>query len=107
MPRYLMDLCFKYQVANCPVDDIKNARQAQEVKGGIPLFPSGDDQEKLDQICEKCVKRMFEIETPECPVCRGGVGPALVSEWEADSMKIYQYRCSQCDSLLYSKKKII
>jgi ribosomal protein L37E len=79
MPRYLMDLCSKYQEAKCPVDAVKNARKAQELNGETPLFPSGDDQEKLDEICEKCEERMFEIETPECPVCNGGIGPAILS----------------------------
>jgi len=108
MPRYLMDFCFKYQESGCPVDDIKNARRAGETdEGKIPLFPSGEDQERLDHICEKCKERMFEIETTVCPVCRGGIGPATVSEWEVGSRTVYQYRCIQCDSLLYSPKKIV
>lgn len=103
MPRYLMDLCFEYRESNCPVAEVNNARRALEVKGEIPLFPSGEDQEKLDQLCEKCEKRMFEIESPECPVCHGSIELAITSQGEAGSMKIYQYRCSQCDSLLYSQ----
>lgn len=108
MARFLMDLCFKYKNSDCKVNEVKNARRASEIKeaGEIPLFPYGEAQERLDQICEKCKDRMFEIQESVCPVCQGGLGPALISEWQAGSMKVYQYRCAQCDSLLYSHKKI-
>ena len=108
MPRYLMDLCFIYQEGDCPIDDIKNARRVGKIEEDkMKLFPSGEDQERLDQICEKCERRMFKIETPECPVCHGGIGPAIISKWKAASRTIYQYRCIQCNSLLYSPKKIV
>lgn len=110
MPRYLMDFCFKYQEGECRVDEINNARRAKEIgqDGKFPLFPSGKAQEKLDQICEKCSDRMFEISKLVCLVCSGDVGPAhFITEWQAGSRRIYQYRCVRCDSLLYSSKKMV
>lgn len=106
MIRNLMYLCFKRQHGTCEVDEIKNACRSEE--GPEPsIFPYGKAQEELDQICEKCGERMFEIHKLVCPVCLGDVGPAhFVTEWEAASTKVYQYRCLQCDSLLFSYKKL-
>lgn len=108
MARFLMDLCFKYQEGACPNENIVSARQAREVKPGeeIPTFPYGKNQDRLDQICEKCKERMFEIEAQTCPVCHGEIGPAIISEWTAASRTVFQYRCLNCDSLLFSFHKI-
>lgn len=108
MSRYLMDLCFKYEQRKCSVDEVKNARVPGEAKENrMPMFPSGEEQERLDQVCEKCDARMFKINSPVCPVCQGGIGPASMSGGNVDSWKIYQYRCLHCNSLLYSHKKIV
>jgi ribosomal protein L37E len=110
MERFLMDRCFNYQERTCQVEDVINARMSQE--GALPrVFPFGEEQRKLDQICEKCPDRLFEIDAPICPACQGEIKRAIVTEETAGAVKpswtIYHYRCRQCQSPLYSSKRMI
>ena len=111
--RYLMDFCFKYQQNSCPVDQIKNARQPKETKEEeVPaIFPYGQEQEKLDRICEKCEHGLFEIDKFECPVCKSrAIASATIGKISLEPVKsswtIYRYHCLGCKSLLFSYKKL-
>ena len=113
--RYLMDSCFIYQEGSCPVDEIRLSRRAQEIKPGeeIPTFPVGAEQQKLDQICEKCDRGIFEIqEDRRCPVCLSDltsldwVGETGVGPKPAAPPDTYTYRCGKCRRVLYSHTRI-
>jgi len=105
MGRYLMDYCSNYRSEKCQ-KEIVNARSFREIKNGdIPLFPSGQEQEKLDKICEKCESRLFIISKYECPLCRGDrfekiVEPIIVSDDDNVKARITFMECSDCKSKL-------
>jgi ribosomal protein L37E len=108
-----MDCCSKYQRRVCQVEKVANARRPREITEGTGprIFPLGKEQEQLDQICAKCPERLFEIEGPTCPVCKGKIERAIVNEESARAAKvlrtIYRYRCKRCQSPLYSRKLIL
>jgi ribosomal protein L37E len=105
-----MDFCSKYQKLICRVEKVANARRPREITEGTGprVFPLGEEQELLDQICEKCPERLFEIEFATCPVCQGEIERAIIDEERARAAKvlriIYRYRCRRCGSPLYSSR---
>jgi hypothetical protein len=113
MARCLMDLCENYGEENKCTLEIMNARKVKEIKPGedIPIWPYGEQQEKLDQICEKCEHGHFEIDKIECPVCQSNqIEPRIISELSYGPVKpshtVYFYKCNECKHLLFSYTKL-
>lgn len=79
----------------------------------IPMLPSGEDQQRLDKICELCPQGLFEVEEPGDPICRvchkglWDIDKSIIEEGtlndEAGSILIYHFKCPQCNRNVYSK----
>jgi hypothetical protein len=114
MARYLMDACIFYKKRDCPNEKVSNARRGGPVEPGkpFPMFPTGLEQEKLDEVCESCPSGRFEMRDETCPVCREDfrfkrdqperedLGPESRPEW------YYFFRCHE-GHRLYNKKDIL
>jgi uncharacterized protein YbaR (Trm112 family) len=114
MTRYLMDFCYYYKKGVCN----ETVRRARSMGGPLepgesfPMFPSGQEQEKLDMICESCPHGFFKIDNPEypgCPVCRQDLWNIDKSKIEegtlndvAVSTLVYHFKCPQCRRNLYN-----
>jgi hypothetical protein len=114
MTRYLKDLCFYHNKEGCH-ETVRRTRSMSgpgEPNEPNPMFPSGQEQEKLDMICESCPHGFFKIdnsEYPGCPVCRHDLWNIDKSKIEdgtlsdgADSILVYHLKCPRCRSNLYS-----
>jgi uncharacterized paraquat-inducible protein A len=109
-----MYLCDNYREENKCAQEIINARNVNEIKPGekIPIWPYGEQQEKLDHICEKCEHAHFEINELECPVCRSNlVEQRRISEMSYGPVKpshiVYFYKCSECRKPLFSYTRLL
>lgn len=107
MNKYLMDYCLNYGKEACN-DQVKKARMPKEIQQGepIPAWPVGKEQDKLDDICEKCDSRYFEIRKKECLVCgneefQKEIKDIKISD-EKNTLKaeVSFMECSRCKSKL-------
>ena len=112
----LMHYCFNWGDEGCH-PDVSKHKYPKKLKEGeeIPVWPVGEELEKLDGICKECEYRFFEIETNECPVCGN---TALLSQpeppkiWPPTSFKLqgwseqFIYKCEKCGSYLYSFREL-
>lgn len=55
MPRYLMHLCKNWGEKDCH-SDVKTHFLAKQIGEGdpTPIWPSDEEQKRLDQICKDC-----------------------------------------------------
>jgi Zn finger protein HypA/HybF involved in hydrogenase expression len=106
MERYLMDCCDNYKSESCHPEIIAARRNAEIINGKIPLWPSGKEQEKLDEICAKCDSRYFRISKYECPACHNQEfqkilnGGEILDERGQLKAKIFFMECEKCKSKL-------
>ena len=106
MEKYLMDYCVNFNSENCQ-PEVKDARHVAEIKNEeFPIWPTGDEQIKLDKICEKCTFRYFEISKYECPACRSNEfqkvvkGSSIFDEQNKPKAEITFMECAKCKSKL-------
>lgn len=118
MERYLMDRCLRYEKDVCN-ESVKRARcmsGPMEPGDPVPMFPIGEEQKKLDVICESCPHGFFEVEEPEnpiCPVCRKGLwdldGANIIEgpiENEPGALVTYQFKCPKCEKNIFSRTNL-
>lgn len=118
MERDLMDFCPHYEKDVCD-ETVKSARRMSGPQGpGDPavMFPVGEEQKKLDEICESCPHGLFGVEKPEdplCRVCRRGlwdIEKSIIKEGtvndETGSIPIYHFKCPQCNKEVFSKTNL-
>jgi len=113
--KYLMHYCINWAEEGCH-PDVSKYKYAKELKPGeeIPIWPVGEEQKKLDEICEKCESRFFEIEENKCLVCGNTKllsHPIPPKIWPPTSIKVngraeqFFYKCEKCRTNLYSFKE--
>lgn len=66
----LMFDCINWGGIDCH-PEVSVHKYPKKLKNGedVPLWPAGDELTGLDEICQSCELRFFEIEKRECPVC--------------------------------------
>jgi hypothetical protein len=114
MTRYLMDFCYHYNKEVCD-ETIRAARRMGgplEPGDPIQMFPIGQEQEKLDEICESCPHGLFEVEEaggPRCRVCHNelwNIDKNIIKKGALDRGKVlkvaYRLECPSCGKTLYS-----
>ena len=114
MARNLMDFCENYEVEKKCAPEVMNARKIEEIKPGedTPIWPYGEKQEQLDEVCEKCEHGHFEINKMECPVCKSNlIEKRDISEFSYGPTKpshtVYLYKCSECKKFLLSYTQLL
>lgn len=67
----LMRIC---RISGAPECNPEVSKQINQQETGLGqtahMWPNGDGQRRLDEICMTCEHRVFEIETSECPNLR-------------------------------------
>ena len=107
MQRYLMDFCLNYRKEACDAR-VKTARLPKENPEGKPfdIWPCGEEQKELDEICEKCESRYFKIYKKECLVCgseefqKEVAGIKITGEKNVLKNEISFMECARCGSKL-------
>lgn len=113
--KYLMHRCCDWGEESCH-PEVNKHKHPKELKEGeeILLWPSGEEQKKLDEICKKCEYRFFEIEKSECPVCgktplATPISPDFLlpsSVIEKAMPERFNYKCVNCGTYLYAYKEL-
>jgi len=112
----LMHYCVNWGEEGCHPDVCKH-EYPKELKEGeeIPIWPVGEGQEKLDEICGKCEYRFFEIEENKCLVCGNTEllsHPIPPKIWPPTSIKVkgwveqFFYKCEKCGTNFCSFKEL-
>lgn len=97
--KYLMLFCSNWKGQDCNPEVAEQGRP-KEVKSGeeIPLMPVGEEQDKVDEICENCEFRSLVMEEEKCPICDSvNVEPIGISEGFSKEDMIHRFKCNDCE----------
>jgi hypothetical protein len=94
--------CEKWHTEICWNELIRTSFFQTENEAGASLRTPFQDMEELNNVCTACDVPL-EIIKRECPVCGGYVfQDADIPMMEVDTLKIYNYWCSNCSRELFS-----
>jgi hypothetical protein len=108
----LMHICQGWGDSYCH-PDVSEPKLPRETGPGEParLWPCGEEQRRLDEICRFCKHRIFTIEKPECPICeKESIEPgtyirSFSSGPVKPSFEEFIYKCRICGTDLISHLK--
>ncbi len=110
--KYLHTYCESFQSEHCN-KEIMDAFMPKKINPGeeIPLWPIGEELERLNQICMNCEHANLFIENRECPVCRCNnlevpILKAISYGTKTPSRTVYIYKCHECHKTLYSLNEL-
>ncbi len=75
----------------------------------IPLAQTGEELEKLDEICKKCKSSYFKVKEERCPICNSkDVEITGISHSIPGMEMTHGFRCNtkNCEALFWIFKKI-
>jgi hypothetical protein len=92
-------LCKNWGDIDCH-PNVSKWRYAKPLKEGeaIPIMPVGEEQKRLDAICEKCESRFFIMDEERCPVCDSiDVERTGGSHNMPGMATAYGFKCNDCE----------
>ena len=101
----LMFDCINWGGMDCHSDVAVHKYPRKRIEGeDAALWPIGDELRELDEICQVCELRFFEIEKRECPVCgETSFTETTGIEINTDGANKYEnsyLKCKECETPL-------
>jgi len=105
MMEYIMHDCVYWGKRDCH-EDVASEASAGEEKTHI--WPVGEAQQRLDDICKKCDYLMIEVKERKCPACTSeNIQPfEYLTSTRIETTQRYNYKCDQCGCKLVSLKRL-
>ena len=104
----LMHLCRNWGSSECQSNVSTIMYPIESYEGeGTALWPDRQEQQRLDQICRSCPKRIFLAEEIDCLTCETGIlQPAPLSQIKYTSGTEYLYECPECRTSYYAYSEL-